>query len=308
MQVFPHFAEIFASWQPLQEPGRGVGDLLAWRDLLEDPAQRDAIFQVLALLPLSCTALQKSLLHELHCALASLMLRYRFAITSLSFRYCFAIASLRLGAWQISCMPALSPLVVTLSTTCPHAWEVSCVPFIPYSATRSVVHCMCAGSLRLCTARGHSVPTRRLRVVCRVSGARPRDCCLFCVRVAGLHMCCALCMPGFVVGLTAEACRSLCPAACSLLTSMPPHCYCLLQSARGTISCTRREWQSFALGENDNLKPICFSVTKPNSTDLFQIGSNRKETVKAPHSHNVCTHVRGTGSKVCPIFQSYQLW
>lgn len=46
MQVLPHFVEIFAGWQPLQEPERGVGDLLAWRDLLEDPAQRDAIFQV----------------------------------------------------------------------------------------------------------------------------------------------------------------------------------------------------------------------------------------------------------------------
>jgi hypothetical protein len=44
--VLPHFTQIFQGWRPLQEPGRGVGDLLTWRDLLEDSAKRDAIFQV----------------------------------------------------------------------------------------------------------------------------------------------------------------------------------------------------------------------------------------------------------------------
>eukprot|EP00884_Botryococcus_braunii_P021802 jgi/Botrbrau1/8305/Bobra.0251s0031.1 len=44
-QVLPHFAEIFQGWRPLQDPGRGVGELLTWRNLLEDSATRDAIFQ-----------------------------------------------------------------------------------------------------------------------------------------------------------------------------------------------------------------------------------------------------------------------
>ena len=51
MQVLPRVQAAMRGWAPLREPGRGLRELRAWRPLLESPAQRDAIFQEVLLLP-----------------------------------------------------------------------------------------------------------------------------------------------------------------------------------------------------------------------------------------------------------------